>query len=165
MTIILSCILWLHDNATLACFHHNRLTTRWLVDAVQLIICYEWRLHLGWLVLMYQNWQIAFISQVVSLLSSSRMTIGGSADERTCFDVRRRVVLSSNCISYYLKGSVCLTVPFQLISHWSVGALGSAVPSTLHSNRSVGALGSALPSTLHSNHVLSNLWTAWQDDL
>jgi len=49
----------------------------------------------------------------VSLLTSSRMTIGGSTDERMGFDVCRRVVPSFNCISYDPKGSVCLTVPFR----------------------------------------------------
>jgi len=68
-----------------------------------------------------------------------------AANEHTCFDVHRRIVSSSNCISYDLKGSVCLTVPFRPIIHCSVGVLGSA-----------------LPSTLYSNHALSNLRTAWQ---
>jgi len=54
--------------------------------------------------------------EIISLLSSSRMTIGGSAEERTCFDAHRWVVPSFNCMSYDLKGSVCLG-PFA-IHHW-----------------------------------------------
>jgi len=94
---------------------------------------------------MYQYWRIAFISQVVSLLSS-RMTIGGSAALYVLW-----------CLSFFelcrlptvfriiWKEVFALAVPFRPIIHWSVGALGSA-----------------LPSTLDSNHALWNLRTAWQ---
>jgi len=130
-----------------ACFHHNRLTTRWIVDAVRLIVCCEWRLRYGWLKSMYQYWRIV---SWVKLYSCCCLLTWLMAAQRLCtsFDVRRRVVPSSNCIPYYLKGIVCLAhlaVPFWLIIHWYVGALGSA-----------------LPSTLDSNHALWNLRTAWQ---
>jgi len=75
----------------------------------------------------------------------SPMTICGSANERTCFDVHVPVVPSSSCGLYDLKGSVCLTVPFWLIIHWSAEALGSA-----------------LLSTIYSNQEILNLRTAWQ---
>jgi len=65
--------MW-HDNATWACFQHNEMNCR-----RRPIDCCEWRLRHGWLMLMYQYWRIAFVSQVVSL--SSRITIGSSADE------------------------------------------------------------------------------------
>jgi len=83
----------------------------------------------------------------IKLYPCCRLFAWQLADQRlsTCFDVRRRIVPSSNCMSYYLKGSVCLTAPFRPIIHWSVGALGSA-----------------LSFTLDSNHALSNLRTAWQ---
>jgi len=83
----------------------------------------------------------------VKLYPCCRLLTWLLAAQRLCtsFDVCCRVVPSSNCISYYLKGSVCLAVPFWPIIHWSVGALGSA-----------------LPSTLDSNHALWNLRTAWQ---
>jgi len=63
----------------LSVFSPQQLATRRIVDAVRSIVCCEWRLRHRWLILMYQCGWIAFISQVVSLLLSSRTTIDDSA--------------------------------------------------------------------------------------
>jgi len=116
-------------------------TIRWIVDAVRLIVCWEWRLRHGW---------CCWCINTDKLLSSVKLY-------HCCllawYDYWR---LSGWAYVLWCPSSSCAV--FQLYFIWS--EMHCLLNCALF--WSIRALRSALPSTLYSNHALSNLRTAWQ---
>jgi len=131
----------LQANATWACFHHNSLATRWIVDAVRLIVCCNKDCAMGdWCWCINPDKLLSSVKLysclLAWLLAAQRMSV---------------------CALMSVVEELC-RLPTVFHNIWNV-VFAYLCPI----DRSfIGALGSALPSTLDSNHVLSNLRTAWQ---